>query len=317
MTQIIFSFLFFCIFILVCLVIYDFHFIYKVNSEKWSISWFDQHNKTIFLTYDDGPATNGKIFVRKGKKRAGDSEIEDVRLKNAITEIMPNYDFLSTPTKNILNLLEKHNIRATFFIMGKALAFDISETGGSSVKRMVDEGHTLGNHSYLHEFSTAQSPDWVVEDMIKSHNLITQVTDISPSIYRPPRGAWNAELTHKLRENNILKNYVYPMMWSEDFGGTDAFDDPQLVEKIRNRVTHFFEKNKNVGGRIVLLHDPYIYSVLVTAELIRQAPQYGFKFGTPEKLVQDWRKNLELHRKSPLKFYFSYRLRQKGKQIYG
>jgi len=315
MTQIIFSFLLFGIFILVCLVIYDFRFLY-INSEKWSVSWFDQYNKTLFLTYDDGPSSNGKIFNRNGQKGVGDSEIEDVRLKDAMTEIMPNYDFLSTPTKNILNLLEKHNIRATFFIMGKALAFDISETGGSSVKRMVDEGHTLGNHTYSHKFSPAQSPDWVVEDMIKSHNLITQVTGISPSIYRPPQGAWNAKLTGKLRENDILKDYVYPMMWSEDFGGTYAFDDPQVVEKIRNRVTHFFEKNRNTGGRIVLLHDPWIYSALVTAELIRQAPQYGFKFGTPEELVQYWRKNLELHRKSPLKFYFSYRLRQKGKQIY-
>ena len=316
MTQIIFSFLFFCIFILVCLVIYDFYFLY-INSEKWSVSWFDQYNKTLFLTYDDGPSSNGKIFYRNGQKRVGDSEIEEVRLKDAITEIMPDYDFLTTPTKNILNLLEKHNIRATFFITGKALAFDISETGGSSVKRMVDEGHTLGNHTYSHKFSPAQSPDWVVEDMIKSHNIITQVTGISPSIYRPPQGAWNAKLTGKLRENEILKDYVYPMMWSEDFGGTYAFDNPQIVETIRNRVTHFFEKNRNTGGRIVLLHDPWIYSALVTAELIRQAPQYGFKFGTPEELVQYWRKNLELHRKSPLKFYFSYRLRQKGKKIYG
>lgn len=313
-----FSFWFFGIFVLVCLVIYDFHFRYKVNSEKWSVSWFDQYNKTIFLTYDDGPSSNGKIFYRRNdkQKRVGDSEIEDMRRKDAITEIMPDYDFLTTPTNNILNLLLTLNVHATFFIMGEALAFDISETGASSVKRMVDEGHTLGNHTYSHKFSPAQSPNWVVEDMIKSHDLITQVTGISPTIYRPPQGAWSVELTDKLRENDILKDYVYPMMWTKDFGGTYAFYDPQLVEKIKNQVTHFFEKNRNTGGRIVLLHDPYIYSVLVTAELIRQAPQYGFKFGTPEELVQYWRKNLELHQKSPLKFYFSYRLRQKGKQIY-
>ncbi|RKZ82644.1 MAG: hypothetical protein DRR19_20305 [Candidatus Parabeggiatoa sp. nov. 1] len=209
MTQIIVPLLFFGIIILVCLIIYDFHFRYKMNSEKWSISWFDQYNKTLFLTYDDSPSSNRRIFYRNGQKRVGDSEIEEVRLKDAITEIMPDYEFLTTPTNNILNLLSTHNVRATFFIMGKALTFDISETGGSCVKRMVDEGHTLGNNTYSHKFSPAQAIDWVVEDMIKSHNLITQTTGISPTIYRPPQGAWNAKLTEKLHENATLKDYIW------------------------------------------------------------------------------------------------------------
>jgi len=174
----------------------------------------------------------------------------------------------------------------------------------------IDEGHVVGNHTYSHKWSPEEPMDWVIKDMIRSHNLITQFTGIPLNIYRPPYGDWNAKLMKKVWENETLKDYNFPMMWTDTFNDWYPFDDPQIAKKIRSQVTTFLERNVHKSGRLLLLHDPWVQSVLVTAELVRQAPQYGFKFGNVEMLVQSWQKNVNFYRKSPYRYYLSTCLEQ-------
>ncbi|MGA1871159.1 MAG: polysaccharide deacetylase family protein [bacterium] len=298
----------FVTFILIWIIAYDFYFRYDVNKKISSFVRFNSsvhYKRTIFLTYDDGPSNDGKVY--------GDTQVNNIFLKNAITDIIPDYNFHITPTENLLNILKASNITALFFISG--ISFDASENGTHQIQRIINENHKIGNHFYSHKKSTAESIEWILEDMTKAHNLIKQLTHIPINIYRPPYGDWNLKLSKKVWKNEVLKDYIFPMMWTNDFNDWHPFDNPQLARQIQRQVTEFLKNNINKSGRIVLLHDPYIYSVLVTAELIRQAPQYGFTIEDIETLIKAWKENINYYIKSPYLYYISDRLGQLKENI--
>lgn len=150
-------------------------------------------------------------------------------------------------TGQILDILAENNVKATFFVIGR------DERYYNYYKRIVNEGHTLGMHSYSHVYQDFyESVDSFSDELKKLNDLLYEVTGQRSSIFRFPGGSSNSvaplpiqDYIAYLNENNI--NYYD---WNALNGDavTTGLSPEQLVNNIMNDV----EKNQD---SIVLMHD--------------------------------------------------------------
>lgn len=92
-------------------------------------------------------------------------------------------DGLSSFTENILDTLKKYNVKATFFVNGYRGRYSL-------FPRIVDEGHTLGNHTYSHEWSAVyKNPACFKEQIVKLNDIIKDKTGYTPTVFRFPGGS--------------------------------------------------------------------------------------------------------------------------------
>lgn len=89
-----------------------------------------------------------------------------------------------TYTPRILDILAKHGVRATFFLIGAG-----AEKHPDVVNRIVQEGHAIGNHTYFHSNLSRMAPWQVLLDLQKAQDAFSRVARQSPMIVRPPYGA--------------------------------------------------------------------------------------------------------------------------------
>lgn len=154
---------------------------------------------------------------------------------------------LSENTEAILDVLKANNVKATFFISG-----DDTEECKNICKRIVDEGHTIGMHSYSNRYSTVYASEEAFEnDFNQISKYIYDSTGNASKFYRFPGGSSNqisnvdmTEFVKILNKNNIIY-----FDWNVSAG--DASGD-YTVEDIVSNVTDGISKYKN---SVVLLHD--------------------------------------------------------------
>ncbi len=111
---------------------------------------------------------------------------------------------------SIMDTLEKHNVKVTFFMTGGWV-----ETYPDCVKKLVEKGHDLGNHSEHHYDMTTISMEEMKTELMTVHDKVKELTGYEMFLFRPPYGAY---------DNNVVKlaydcNY-YPIQWSVDAGET-------------------------------------------------------------------------------------------------
>lgn len=106
-------------------------------------------------------------------------------------------DTLYTP--KVLDILKKHNVKATFFVIGK-----LAEQHPDVVKRIAREGHVLGNHTYNHAQLKKLSMDKFIEDIEKSEAALSPLAGYAPRLIRPPYGAVTDEELAWLKEAGYL-----------------------------------------------------------------------------------------------------------------
>ncbi len=176
----------------------------------------------------------------------------------------------SDNTDSILDILDDYNIKATFFVVGKDV-----DTYGDSYKRIVDDGHTIGMHSYSHNYSAIYSSKEAFEsDFNEIHDLIFDVTGVDSKFYRFPGGS-----------SNKLSNIgMYPFIsflneegveyfdWNVSSGDATsaAFTSAELVDNVMTDVVKY-------KTSVVLLHDSRGKQATVEAlpELIEALQQEG------------------------------------------
>lgn len=150
-------------------------------------------------------------------------------------------------TAEVLDILKERGIQATFFVAG-----DEAEEMKEIYRRIVDEGHTLGMHSFSNQYSTIYaSTDAFYEDYRRLSDYLEAVTGVKSRYYRFPGGSSNeisnvnmAEFVHILNENEI----VY-FDWNVSAGDAAA---EYSVEDIVSNVTEGVSRYKT---SVVLLHD--------------------------------------------------------------
>jgi peptidoglycan/xylan/chitin deacetylase (PgdA/CDA1 family) len=180
-------------------------------------------------------------------------------------------------TAVLLDILKMYKAHASFFCVGRQ-----AEANSDLIKRIVNEGHALGNHSYAHHWWTnflTKTP--LVNEINRTQSVLSGLSGITPRYYRSPMGLSNPHLASALRETDMKL-----IAWD-----VRPFDRGESSKTIIDRVTGVNKKTSPVSdGSIVLLHDGGASpSTLVESVkgIIEHFQALGFSFVSLDELFQD------------------------------
>ena len=170
-------------------------------------------------------------------------------------------------TPLLLDLLKSENIPAAFFLIGKNI-----QGNEALVKRMVDEGHVIGNHSYSHTYWFSLNKSEVMfNDMKKCDEEILRVTGKKPKFFRPPYG-----VTNPMMKKAIEKGNYDCIGWSIRTYDTNAKSAEQLLKKSLKNLSN---------GDIVLFHDWGQFTIGILSAFIKEAQARGFEIVRVDELL--------------------------------
>ena len=203
--------------------------------------------KVVYLTFDDGPST--------------------------------------TNTPGILDVLDRYNVKATFFTLGKSI--EANEEAKSILKETVKRGHAIANHTYGHDYSylypnRTMNVDNIVSDLEKSENSMKAVLgkDFSTRVIRLPGGYWSWEGRTPMKEAMEQDGY-YNVDWNalnKDAEGKMKNAD-ELLQSTKDTIEVL---GPNADSVVLLMHDTYGKEETVKAlpQIIEYLQGKGFEFRT-------------------------------------
>ncbi len=173
----------------------------------------------------------------------------------------------------ILDALKKHKVSATFFLVGNYIV-----SSPDLVKRMMEEGHKVANHTFSHpnmsRISSLEEFQKELNDLEIVYNDATG--DTMTKFYRPPQGKYsvsNLKMAQELGYKTIFWSLAY-VDWFNDKQPTKD----QAFKKLIGRIH---------PGAIVLLHSTSKTNSEILDELLTKWEEIGYTFGTLEELVQE------------------------------
>ncbi|WP_093366565.1 polysaccharide deacetylase family protein [Sphingobacterium wenxiniae] len=170
-------------------------------------------------------------------------------------------------TEQILDLLQRYQASATFFCIGKQV-----EKFPELAKRLVHEGHTIGNHTFSHSpWMGFYKADKVLVELQEADSVIEAVTGKRVKFFRPPYGVTNPSIAKavKLTRHQVIG-------WSNRSLDTIIMDE----DKLYNRVVR-----KLRSGDIVLFHDTSQRTVKVLERLLPYLQEEGYGLVTVDDLL--------------------------------
>ena len=173
-------------------------------------------------------------------------------------------------TEKILDILKQHNVKAAFFLVGNYL-----QKNADLVRRMVDEGHIVGNHTMTHPDMSAIGDKAAFQRELEGlENLFTEVTGKElPRYYRPPQGIYseeNLKMAKELGYKTVFWSLAY-----KDWDNNKQPDAEYAQAKLLPR-TH--------NGAVILLHSTSKTNAEVLDTLLTQWKNKGYRFETIDKL---------------------------------
>lgn len=168
-------------------------------------------------------------------------------------------------TPELLDGLEKRNVKATFFLLGEAV-----EDYPDIAKRIYEDGHLIGNHTYDHVNLGNLCENAACEQVRKTNEIIERVTGYYPEYVRPPFGEWKENIDNDVTMIKVLWN-VDPLDWAT--GNADA-----VVERV---------VGKCEDNDIILMHDASESSVKAALRIIDILTKKGYEFVTVDQLILD------------------------------
>lgn len=175
-------------------------------------------------------------------------------------------------TEPILDALKKHNVPATFFVVGHYL-----ESAPDMVKRMVEDGHTVGNHTYHHpDMSKISDQSSFQKEMDDVKALYQEIAGQEISMYyRPPQGKYstsNLQMAKDLGYSTFFWSLAY-VDWNVD----DQPSHEEALNKLCKRIH---------PGAIVLLHNTSKTNGEILDELLTKWEEMGYSFGKLEDIIE-------------------------------
>lgn len=159
----------------------------------------------------------------------------------------------SENTIKILDILKEKNVKATFFPIGNN-----SDFAKSVYKRIIDEGHTIGNHTFSHNYATIYSSVHAYKtDFYKLQNLIKETTGVTPTIYRFPGGS-NNTVHRNYGPKNLIPSIIQELN-KEGFihvdWNVDSLDASKVKQNKQVIINSVLNNSKNKKHSIILFHD--------------------------------------------------------------
>ena len=173
-------------------------------------------------------------------------------------------------TEKILDILKKHNVPAAFFLVGNYM-----ERNADLVRRMVEEGHIVGNHT-MHHYDMSKLEDRAAfeKELTDLEALFQSITGKElPKYYRPPQGTYsqkNLQIAKELGYQTVFWSLAY-VDWKNDAQPTREAAFQKLLPRTHN-------------GAVVLLHSTSQTNAEILDELLTRWSDQGYVFESIDKL---------------------------------
>ncbi|WP_282938702.1 polysaccharide deacetylase family protein [Paenibacillus sp. RC67] len=174
-------------------------------------------------------------------------------------------------TPQILDLLKEHQAKATFFVLGKRV-----QMFPAIAIREVNEGHEIANHTFDHHYLKNVSSEKLIEEIRQTQDIIFDITEQIPHVFRPPGGFYNEALLNMTKEDKLT---VVMWSWYQD---TKDWKKPGV-----DKIVHTVLSNVH-NGDIILFHDlegDCSQTVEALKRIIPELKKQGFQFVTVTDLI--------------------------------
>lgn len=246
---------------------------FEVNSLKSEKERLQENNAALQKQTLD---LQKKLETYEAKKQLSLNTTGNVNTSSDKIAYLTFDDGPSDNTPKILDILKENNIKATFFVNGYPERKEI-------YKRMVTEGHTIGNHTYSHSYAALyQTVEGFNKDKQNLEDLIFTITGFKPQILRFPGGS-NNQVSYRYGgtafmdtlTNEVKQSGIKYFDWNVD--SSDASVATQDKNKI---ITEVLNGAKNKKLAIILMHDslPKTTTVLALPSIISGLKDQGFSF---------------------------------------
>ena len=204
----------------------------NISNSNYQSDYIDINKKMIALTFDDGP----------------------------------NYN-----TSKILEILNKYNVRATFFVLGSKINHN-----EKIIKTMDEYGMEIGNHTYSHKLMTSMSNLDIIKEVEDTSDLIYNIVGKHPNLVRPSYGSFNKKIKESINMPIII--------WNIDTLDWKSHNSNKIVSRVMNKVS---------DGDIILMHDIYSATVKAVDILVPKLISEGYQLVSVSELFYYKNINLE------------------------
>ena len=189
-------------------------------------------------------------------------------------------------TSQVLDVLKQHNVKATFFIVGR-----MAKAHPDILARIAAEGHLLANHSASHPelvSSFDAEPETLIDQIRVVHDEIAPLMKPTDKFYfRAPYGYWRSAHAKILNADPVLRNYVGPIYW--DIGGDIAMHDGYVMSAAdwdcwRHKWTPqvcgkgYLREIRRDDGGVVLMHSIHRQSAELADTIVEPMLEEGYRF---------------------------------------
>lgn len=175
-------------------------------------------------------------------------------------------------TPAVLASLGKHEVRATFFVLGQR-----AEANPALLKKISSAGHELGNHSYSHQDFNRATGAEIREEIVRTNKIINKLSGQQPVLFRPPGGYLSNEMIRITQEEKVIVAY---WSWETDSKDWRSSNSKYIADYVTNHIA---------PGQIIILHDGG-KNGLITARavdlMIESIKQKGYRFVPMGELIK-------------------------------
>lgn len=232
-----------------------------------------------------GPAIEtgawGLSFQQEGQSPIGPASIQELKKYDAayignqseqVLYLTFDSGYENGCTEKILDVLKKHHVKAAFFLVGNYM-----ERNADLVRRMVEEGHIVGNHTMHHKDMSKLTDPAVFEKELKGlEDMFREITGKElPKYYRPPQGIYSEEnlaMAQKMGYKTVFWSLAYAD-WDNNAQPSKEKAFGKLIPRIHN-------------GAVVLLHSTSQTNAAILDELLTKWEEMGYRFDTIDHLLQ-------------------------------
>lgn len=168
----------------------------------------------------------------------------------------------------IMEILDKHQVKATFFMTGEWV-----EKYPDCVKTLVEKGHDLGNHSATHPDMTKLSKEQQKNQIMQVHNAVKELTGYEMELFRPPYGAYSNDVIRSCYEVGY-----FPIQWDVDSLDWKDLSAADIIKKVC--------KHKSLGpGSIILCHNGAKHTAEALDEMLTNLKEQGYELVPISELI--------------------------------
>ncbi|MFF7160783.1 polysaccharide deacetylase family protein [Streptomyces sp. NPDC008086] len=173
----------------------------------------------------------------------------------------------SLTTPGLLDILKQEDLHVTFFVQGKGHIAKYPEI----LRRMSDEGHEIGNHTWTHPRLTEIGRVEARQELTRTQDAIEKITGTRPNLMRPPQGRTDREVSEICRDLGLAQ-----VLWSVTAKDYETTDSALITKRVLDQTDR---------DGIILLHDLHKGTVPAVPGIIKTLKQRGYTLVTVSQLL--------------------------------